>query len=590
MPSFSDHVALLGEFLDRRREIADRIEGRLLNAQGKETSRRRDRPFFDQTLGACFFGLSGLPDGLVHLRGQLQAQHLADGFEPVVIDRHANELDPLDLVIRAYERWDQSRWPGKSGRLTYAATICDIFLLRQIEQLTLRIWDDGSEGAEGRLQEVQRMLDRLNSPPNARVFVRDARWLMQTAQGPLTRHIRPYFTIADHIAESLTEEQRLEVHKAGAKLAGGHLRSQLQYREWHSGEPADNPEVVAFSRASNALDLALLVRDLTPLLEAYKTARAARDADAAVDLADAILQGCSADPELCLTRLDLVGPHTMIEDLFIERGADGRARHTAVGEAHVRMLERYCGLVGELAESLREDAAGFNPRTRAYSPYGVVYGFVADLLANMALDALVSQPSFGLSLEDVFAGRGHEEHQLARAHGWQRLPQRTGEREHFVHSPEWAAATFARLTHALEMRASRPTSMNASEHPDGKLFVVEGRLTGEPPRDGVLSIDTAPAQEYCLTSDLARALAGAGIAQSHDEMITERTEGRFLASAETDGKWFGVSKLVLTMVLGQGRHARIAGAPPEIIEVLRLTCPALLAHEDGLITGRTAKS
>ena len=207
------------------------------------------------------------------------------------------------------QTWDRSRWPGKSGRLTYTATIYAVFVFRQIEQLSLRIWDDGAEGAEERLLEVQRLLDRLNVPPNPSAFVRDARWLIETAQGPLTRRLSPYFTIAGHVAASFKEERRLELHKAGAKLAGGHLRSQLRYREWNSGRPADDPEVVAFSRSSNSMDLALLIGDLVPLLEAYRNARAVPDSDAAANLADAILQGCSADPELCLTRLDLLWPY-----------------------------------------------------------------------------------------------------------------------------------------------------------------------------------------------------------------------------------------------------------------------------------------
>ena len=72
----------------------------------------------------------------------------------------------------------------------------------------------------------------------------------------------------------------------------------------------------------------------------------------------------------------------------------------------------------------------------------MAYGFVADLIANMALDTLVSQPSFELTLEDVFGSWGAEAHQLARARGWQQLPQRSGERAHFDHSPEWAAEMF----------------------------------------------------------------------------------------------------------------------------------------------------
>ena len=158
------------------------------------------------------------------------------------------------------------------------------------------------------------------------------RWLVQTAQGPLTKHLEPYFRIAAHIAGSFTEPVRLGLHAAGAKLAGGHLRSQLRYRALENNQQIDGPVNLAIARNSNSMDVALLVRDLVPLLRAYERACAAGEADVRLELADAILQGLSADPELLLTRLDLLPPCTMIEDLFVERGNDGRTRYTPLGQ------------------------------------------------------------------------------------------------------------------------------------------------------------------------------------------------------------------------------------------------------------------
>src|SRR6188768_3650795 len=110
--SFTAHVALLTEFLNRRRAIADRIEATLLNVRGKPLAGSRDRVRFDRLLHACFYGLPALQPDLVVLQGQLHASHLTDGFEPVQIDRFANEFDPLELVVRAYEYWEEQRWPG----------------------------------------------------------------------------------------------------------------------------------------------------------------------------------------------------------------------------------------------------------------------------------------------------------------------------------------------------------------------------------------------------------------------------------------------------------------------------------------------
>ena len=558
--AFTGHLALLNRFLDLRPQIAARIESRLLNVRGKDISRRRDRRHFIQVLDSCFFDDPALARDLSRLKGQLAASHLADGFEPVRTGQFANELDPLELVVRAYEHWEHHRWPGSSGRLTYARSIYAVYLLRQLEYLSLRIWDDGPAHAAGRRDDVQRLLDRLNAATAPDAFVRDVGWLIQTAQGPLTLQLQPYFVVAENISRSLPGGRGVECHKAGAALAGGHLRSQLRYRAWKSRTPVDDPELLAFMRYSNSMDCALLVGDLVRLLETYREARAAGDAHRRLALADAILQGISSDPELYLARLDLLAPSTMIEELFVERGEDSRARYTAMGDAHLQRLARYGELIGELAGPLKDDAPHFAPAPGVYSPYGVAYGFVADVLSNMAIDTLVVQPGLGLSLEDMFDSRSRLENKLARANGWRALPIREGEQEHFDHSFEWADVMFGRLTSALGGRAVQKA---------GRLLVAPH---GTPTPAGVV-----PVPELCFTSDLQAAGASGATPLPKSEMIAHRREGRFLASVESDGVWFGVSKIILTMFLAQGRDALIAGVPPPVVEVLRLTCPGLVA-------------
>ena len=579
--SFGEHVELLSQLLDRRPAIVDRIESTLLNVRDKPAARIRQRDYFDRLLKACFFDVPGLPPGLSRLKGQLAATHLADGFEPVVLDRHTHELDPLELVVRAYEHWDRHRWPGKSGRTTYAQVVYAVALLRDLEHLSLRIWDDGPEDASDRLQDVQHLLDRLNAPAGTDLFVRDARWLIQTAQGPLTRHTRPYFTIARQIADSFTGTRRVGIHDAGARLAGGHLRSQLRYRAWEAGRAIDDPDVLAVTRNSNSMDMALLIHDLVPLLEAYDASCGARheDEDARLDLADAILQGLSADPELFLTRLDLLGPSCTIEELFVD-WHDGRPRLTALGEWHRGVLRRYVELIGRLAAPLKEDASQFDPAATRYSPLGIVYGFCADMLSNVAAAALVSQPSFGLSAEDLFASRGRHEDKLARARGWQALPMREGEHEHFEHSLEWAAQMSARLTDALKARARRPATPNASELPNGRIFVVPESHPAESLSDGFPAVDAVSAQEHCVSSDVTRAVEGVATPRSRQQMTTDWKEARFLASAERDGHRFGVSKVILTLITSRGQDAVIGGVPHTVVDVLHLTCPEIMAVPD----------
>jgi hypothetical protein len=408
------------------------------------------------------------------------------------------------------------------------------------------------------------------------VLVRDAGWLIQTAQGPVTRHLRPYLELADKIADSFSAADRLAIHKAGARLGGGHLRSQLCYQAWKTDRPLDDPHNFAFTRNSNSMDNALLVRDLVPLLDAYQQVCGEPDAEGRLDLADAILQGLSADPELLVTRLDLLTPCTMIEDLFIDRGENGRARYTSMGEAHVQLLGRYGELIGRLATSLKADAVTFDPAQRAYSPHGLAYGFCADILSNLAVRALYSQPSFGLSLEDVFVSRGHLDDKLAQARGWAALPRGEGERAHFDHSMERAEQSFARLMQALDDRASHPTRANASKFPDGKLYVVPEGVSEESVPGGFVPDGIVRAEEHCFTSDMKRGLESAATAVPKSHMLNDRKEGRFLTSAESGGTWFGISKVLLTLITSQGQDALLTGVPPAAVEVLPLTCPGLV--------------
>ena len=574
--SFSDHVALLDQFLTSRSDIVEQIEESLLNVRGKDTERRRDRSFFDRTLNECFFALAGLKPELSRLKGQLAATHLADGFEPIQLEGFSNEFDPLDLIIRAYEYWGNRRWPGKSGRLVYAQSVYSAFMLRQFEYLSLRMWDEGDDRAGDRLLTIQSLLDKLNDSEIQQVCVRDVQWLVQTAQGPLTKYLEPYFRIASHVSGSFSDPVRLGFHAAGAKLAGGHLRSQLRYRALEANRPIDDPVNLAIARNSNSMDGALLVRDLVPLLKAYEKACAAHDRETRFEMADAILQGLSADPELFLTRLDLLGPCTMIEDLFVERADDGRARYTPLGRTQVAILEDYRELIGRLAGFLKDDAEALAPSQHAYSPYGISYGFAADLLSNMALDTLLARSSSSLSFEDMFGSRDTLDAKLARALAWSELPKREGERDHFYHSAEFAAQNFARLMAALDARTLRKTDLNASNHPDARLYVVAESESVEALPDGALPAGIARADEHCYTSNLKRALSDNMTAVPAAQILIDRNEGRFLASDASVGEWFAVSKVILTLFTSQGRDALISGVAPRVIEVLRLTCPGLI--------------
>ena len=573
--SFSDHIELLGQFLAGRQQIVDDIDRRLLNVRGKAIAQDADRRVIDHILTSCFFESPAVPPESSHLKGQLAAAHLAEGFVPVPADNHSREIDPAGLVRYAQHLWERDRWPGRNGRIAYAQSLYAVFILRQLAHLSLRIWDEGNHLAPERLRQIQRILDLLNGASTLSL-VRDARWLIQIAQGPLTTHLKPYFVIADRVAGSFADFDRREIHKAGAALAGGHLRSQLRHRSWQTGWAYDDRQVIALTHLSNSMDIALLIRDLVALLQAYNAACDQPDGNDRLEFADAILQGLSADPELLLTRLDLLGPLTMLEDLFIARGEDGEMHYTPAGQAHRLCLEQYAALIGQAAASLKKDALSLDPPHAVYSPLGIVYGFCADILSNMVLNTLHASSSADISLEDTFISMGQLELKMAQSQEWQRFPKAEGDRDAFEYSTEWAAAMFARLISGLEARASRPTEANASAFPSSRLYVVARGAAIDSWPEGTLPAGIVSAQEHCLTSDVTRARETAATALSRSRLSADRAEGRFLASVEADGEWFGVSKALLAICVSQGNDALIVDVPPGAIDVLRLTCPELL--------------
>lgn len=572
---FSDYIALLEQVLSSRQAIADDLERQLFSARGKAAAQSGDREAIAEIVQVCFFESAAISQHLSGLYGKLDAARLADGFEPARQDGYVRKLEPSELVLRACHHWDSVRWPGRNARLAFAQSLYAMFVLSQLEQLSLRIWDpstplgtgEGNDAAE-RLQHVQRLLDVLNASRSTHgtTMVRDARWLIQTAQGPLTRHVKPYFIKAENVSRSFADTYRLEIHKASAVLAGGHLRSQLRHLAWKTGWAFDDPQLLALTRSSNSMDMALLVRDLVPLLDAYAAASVRRDSDVRLALADAILQGLSADPELLLTRLDLLGPSTMIEDLS--------------GELDREYLVRYGELVATTVESLQQDSREFNPADAAYSPLGIVYGFCADLFSNMVLNTLRPASSSDLRLEDLFISRERLEEKRALAREWERLPKREGEPAPFEHSTDWAAQMYARLAGALEARATRPAEPNASGVRKASLYVAPRGVPIDSLSDGLLPAGIVSAQEHCLTSDVTRARISGATALPADRLVTDRGEGRLLACVHSDGVWFGVSKVPLTLFTNQGKDALITDVPREVIAVLRVVCPEILVVID----------
>ena len=568
---FDAHVALLGFFLSRRGDIVDRIQG-VLNAQRKPVDYLQDGPFLSHLFEDCFFTLPGATDAQRRLRGQLKAAHWAAGFRPRVIANLHNDLaDPAEMMMRAFHVWRQTRWPGRNGRVRYAHALFNLYVVWSLELLSLRVCDAGPADAGSRLSRLQDVLDRLwaGSPADQPVLVRDARWLVPMAQSPATDDLGAYFDVAATVADTLPEADRIEIHKAGVRMAAGHLRSQIRYHATKASGPLDDAALLLHTRSSNALDFALLIQELVPLLDAYERASKAGDGGQRLQLADVICQGVSPDPDLFLNRVGLLAAYSMLEELFITTDRDGRASYTPMGLRHVRLFEEYEARIGRAAARLAEDCARFRPVANTYSPYGVLYGFTSNLLEHMTFRTLQPDAPTRFSLEDVFAGGDAETREWVT--GWRRLPHLSREVEQLFEYPQqFAEAIFERVERALHRRIADDAATSADR--DGRLFVLAG--DGNPIEPEAPPVPDLPVR-YIRSSDAAVVAARKAEASAEWQLLSDRREGKFVLSYKTPGGWVALTKSILTEVVGAGGDAAIRGLPPEAAGALKLMCRRL---------------
>lgn len=565
--SFQSHVDLLQFFLTQRGPIVDRID-QVLNCQKKPVEHQQDHALLARQLKDCFFSSPQITAEQLRLRDQLEFAHWRSGFKPR--NKPGNDIiDPAALALRAFHLWRQTRWPGQKGRLRYAHTLFNIYLLRCLALLTMRLWDPPGSDVGLRLQQVQQLLDELwrHGPADQHVLVRDARWLIAVAISPTTDDLSGYFEVARLVAETFSEQDQVETQKAWVQTAGGHLRSQLRHLSVQKGLPPDDRELVLLTRLSNALDIALLMQGLVTLMRAYQQALQQGDQAARLALAQAIGQGISPDPELFVNRTDLLGPYTMIEYLFMETDAAGHVSYTPGGQRHLQLLQQYKTLMAAVKPQLHADCQQLRAQADAYSPYGALYGFSSNLLELMAFKSVQLEADMRFSLEDVFTTGAQDK--LAWVNAWRNLPHISREViKQFEYPQQFADDVAARIEQALKPRAA---GENARAEKCGRLYLVSNESTHSAKLEHIATL----APRYILSSDTQLLSAGQATAKDEQDLLHCRLEGEFLVSYPTDQGWVGISKDLLTDMLGEGQDLQLTAMPAAAQQVLLLMCPGI---------------
>jgi hypothetical protein len=575
---FQANIELLRLYLTHREEIVESIEA-VLNAQRKPIRYQQDHSLLSRHFEDPFFARAAVTASQTRLRGQLEEAHWAAGFKPrPVQDLHNDLIHPAEMMIRAFYCWQQTRWPGRNGRMHYAHTLFNLYVIRCLLFLSMRLWDEGPSSASGRLAEIQGVLDELwrSSPADQPVIVRDARWLIPLAQSLITDELAPYFEVARQVTETLQKADVLEIEKAHVRMIGGHLTSQIRYYSTKEGVSINEHSVVLRTRTSNALDFALLVQGLVELLKAYDCAFESGDERMRLDMAGAICQGISADPELFLNHVDLLSAYSMMEHVFIAADREGNVVYSPLGQRHAQLLKEYGALIDRLIKSLRDDFPRFRPVDGGCSPYGVIFGLPSHLIEHMALKALQHDAETRFSLEDVFDDGDTSAAKLAWVNGWRKLPHIDPEVQRLYDYPQqFAEDVYDRIESELRRRGSNAEACDGSR--TGRLYIVFG---DDPETDSKASaIPELPAR-YFGSSDTQIVAAHKAEPYDQAQLLAGRREGHFLVSYETPGGWIALKKDLLTEVLGAGRNVRIVGLPLDAAQVLRLMCTDLLIPEN----------
>jgi hypothetical protein len=241
-----------------------------------------------------------------------------------------------------------------------------------------------------------------------------------------------------------------------------------------------------------------------------------------------------------------------------------------MGRRHVELLQRYAGLIGRVSKSLHDDCVQFRPVHGAYSPYGVLYGFSADLMKHMVLKASQPDAVAHFSLEDVFVGGGADK--LAWVTGWRKLPHLKPEiARQFDYPQQFADDVFERIEEALRRRAGEGETSVAVR--TGHLFIA---LEDDVEADSKASTVSDLPARYVASSDMQLVAANRAVSCDETRVRSDWREGKCLVSYQTARGCVAITKDVLTELLAAGRDVRVAALPEGAAAVLKLMCPGLI--------------
>lgn len=299
----------------------------------------------------------------------------ADGFHVLESwDYQAHRFSELTVPVLMLDRCAPSLVPAGSQRQAIAVLL-DQYFLSILGLLAVRAWDSGDANAN--LSRVTAMLGALSAGGSRQRFVDDAETLLLVA----ISHYHPYEDAYDSLLErvwTLDGEHALGLATACAGTLGSHLR-------W--GHRFMYQRDIGRMRDDNVVDYPWLLFSLVTLMREFTRAR---ESDRRGALAEAILNGLSADPWAFIGTMPR----------FLTRYA-------------LEHEELRCALHDHRAD-LRDRFAEYQPNRDAFTPLGFLCNFLCNGIAAMAATALTGDARHP-SLNELFTAHREDRDQAAAA-------------------------------------------------------------------------------------------------------------------------------------------------------------------------------
>jgi hypothetical protein len=281
-------------------------------------------------------------------------------------DRVNEDIIPVDVLNYLVHRRG-----GEPPDARALAILVDYYFFHLLALFSLRIWDEGD--ADANLDRLHGLLLALQGANGSgQQFAANAEMLILIATSHFELEERGYGKLLARV-RTLNDAHRTAIALGHASSMGCHLRF---------GFEATYRRDTVIMRNDNVADYPWLCFALATLMQEYSRRRAAGLVDVDDEIAEAMLNGLSADARA------FVG--------------DAPAALAESEQERAAFRERFHGYRYDLIATFER----FRPSASRFSPLSFFFNFSHNILKGIVIDALLRGEPWILTLDDLLTARG----------------------------------------------------------------------------------------------------------------------------------------------------------------------------------------